>query len=397
GAALRAVGKTASTVALALAGDDPAAVGASAEGAYAGAYRYDPKGAGTADAGPEITVVTGSKAAALRGAVERAAVLGARRAWAADLVNTPPNLLRPDSFADRVRSEVRASKAKVSFSVMDEDALRKAGCGGILGVGQGSDNPPRIVTLSYAPARPKARIAYVGKGITFDTGGYRIKPIEGMEHMKSDMAGAAAVAAAVLAAAELGLRVAVTGYLCLAENMISGGAQRPSDVVTMRNGTTVEVLDPDAEGRMVLADGMCLASERTPDALVDIATLTGMQVIALGDDIAGLMGNDEAFTTRLRSAASGVGEAMWVMPLPVDYRPQLDTPFADIAHKGSRAGGMLTAGIFLQEFVGEGIPWAHVDMAGPAYNAGAPKGYTPKGGTGWGVASLVALAESYAS
>ena len=236
----------------------------------------------------------------------------------------------------------------------------------------------------------------MGKGITFDSGGLNIKPATGMVTMKCDMAGAAAVAATVLAAAELALPVAVTGYLCLAENMPSGTAQRPSDVVVMRDGTSVEILDTDAEGRMVLGDGLCLASEKHPDWVVDIATLTGAQVVALGTDIAGVMANDDAFRGRVVDAAGAAGEGAWPMPLPVELRAKLDTPTADIAHKGDRDGGMLTAGLFLKEFVGEGIPWAHVDMAGPAFNDKGPKGHHPKGGTGFGVGTLLTLVESSA-
>ena len=323
-------------------------------------------------------------------------MLGAARDWARDLVNTPPNLLNPQSFAEAAKKRAGSSTAKVSVSVLDDKALVKGGFGGIVGVGQGSVNPPRIVTMSWVPASPVATVALVGKGITFDSGGLNIKPSTGMVTMKCDMAGAAAVAATVLAVAELGLPVAVTGYLCLAENMPSGSAQRPSDVVVMRDGTSVEILDTDAEGRMVLGDGLCLASEKSPDWVVDIATLTGAQVVALGTEIAGVMGNDDAFRDRVVDAAGTAGEGAWPMPLPVELRSKLDTPTADIAHKGDRDGGMLTAGLFLKEFVGEGIPWAHVDIAGPAFSTTGPKGHVPKGGTGFGVGTLLALVESSA-
>ena len=402
GAALRTVrGKK--SVAVALPTPDVESLSAVADGAYAGCYVYDKSGpiparAGTTKArtpsasGPKITVVSGAgQAKAAKDAVARAAVLGAARDWARDLVNTPPNYLFPASFADAVKKKASASAAKLSVSVLDEKALVKGGFGGITGVGQGSANPPRIVTFSWTPAAAKASVALVGKGITFDSGGLNIKPATGMVTMKCDMAGAAAVAATVLAAAELDLPVAVTGYLCLAENMPSGTAQRPSDVVVMRDGTSVEILDTDAEGRMVLGDGICLASEKHPDWIVDIATLTGAQVVALGGDIAGVMGNDDAFRSSVVSAADAAGEGAWPMPLPVELRKKLETPTADIAHKGDRDGGMLTAGLFLQEFVGEGIRWAHVDIAGPAFNEKGPKGATPKGGTGFGVATLLTL------
>jgi leucyl aminopeptidase len=412
GAALRSVGGK-RTVAVALPTPDLESLSAVADGAYAGCYSYDksaPLGArrgtgsrasartATNGAGPRVMVVSGAgQGKAARDAVARAAVLGAARDWARDLVNTPPNYLFPQSFADNVKKRVAGSPAKVTVSVLDDRALVKGGFGGIVGVGQGSVNPPRIVTMSYAPATPTASVALVGKGITFDSGGLNIKPSSGMVTMKCDMAGAAAVAATVLAAAELALPVAVTGYLCLAENMPSGTAQRPSDVVVMRNGTSVEILDTDAEGRMVLGDGLCLASEKHPDWVVDIATLTGAQVVALGTDIAGVMANDDAFRGRVVDAAGAAGEGAWPMPLPVELRAKLDTPTADIAHKGDRDGGMLTAGLFLKEFVGEGIPWAHVDIAGPAFNDKGPKGHHPKGGTGFGVGTLLTLVESSAA
>ncbi len=407
GVALRTVrGKK--SVAVALPTPDVESLSAVADGAYAGCYVYDKgapltfgrrgaaKGASSVGAGPRVVVVSGTgQGRAAKDAVSRAAVLGSARDWARDLVNTPPNLLYPQSFADNVKKRATASTAKLTVSVLDDKALGKGGFGGIVGVGQGSANPPRIVTMSWSPPDATGSVALVGKGITFDSGGLNIKPSSGMVTMKCDMAGAAAVAAAVLAAAELDLPVAVTGYLCLAENMPSGTAQRPSDVVVMRDGTSVEILDTDAEGRMVLGDGICLASEKSPDWIVDIATLTGAQVVALGTDIAGVMGNDDDFRGTVVAAADRAGEGAWPMPLPVELRAKLDTPTADIAHKGDRDGGMLTAGLFLKEFVGEGIPWAHVDIAGPAFNDKGAKGHHPKGGTGFGVGTLVSLVESH--
>jgi leucyl aminopeptidase len=409
GAATRALSGV-GTVALALPGTDAGEAAAVAEGAALGCYRYagvrggsGAKGAKNKDgrdkdaAPATVTVVTGAaKDKAVKAAAKRAAVLADATAYARDLVNTPPNLLFPQSFADSVKERAGASSAKVAVKVLDEKALLKGGFGGIVGVGQGSANPPRIVELSWKPAKAKASLAFVGKGITFDSGGLCIKPPASMLTMKSDMAGAAAVAATVFAAAELGLPVAVTGYLCLAENMPSGSAQRPGDVVTMRDGTTVEIIDTDAEGRMVLGDGICLASESAPDVVVDIATLTGAQMVALGARVAGIMANDDAFRDTVRDAAGRAGESAWPMPLPDDLRPQLDSTVADLAHKGERWGGMLTAGLFLKQFVGEGLPWAHIDIAGPSFNEGGPWGHTPKGGTGFGVATLLSLAEGYA-
>ncbi|HHU09761.1 MAG TPA: leucyl aminopeptidase, partial [Intrasporangiaceae bacterium] len=406
GAATRAVSKNASVV-LALPTPTEEMVAAVAEGAYAGGYqihRHTAKDAPEPKVG-KIQVVT---TLADKGLTARVEVLGAARAWCQDLVNTPPNMLYPQSFADAVTEQVKASKAKVTVEVLDEKALARGGFGGILAVGQASARQPRLVTMTYKPRGAKASIALVGKGITFDSGGLCIKPATGMLTMKCDMAGAAAVAATVLAVAQLGLPVAVTGYLCLAENMLNGNAYRPSDVVTMRGGKTVEVLNTDAEGRMVMADGLALASESHPDAIIDIATLTGAQMISLGNRVAAVMANNETLREAIAAMGTDAGEPMWPMPLPEDLRSALDTPNADIAHKGDQWGGMLTAGIFLSEFIGlpkgvkgspedteERIPWAHLDIAGPAWNDKAPWGHTPKGATGFGVAALLSLVESY--
>ncbi|MCK0113975.1 leucyl aminopeptidase [Ornithinimicrobium sp. F0845] len=319
--------------------------------------------------------------------------------YARDLVNTPPNVLFPESFATSVSK--RAAGSKVKLEVWDADKLQAEGCGGILGVGQGSGRPPRLVTMTYKPRGAKAHLAFVGKGITFDSGGLCIKPGTGMVTMKCDMAGAAAVAAAVLALAELKVPVAVTGYLCLAENMTGDLAQRPGDIVTMRGGRTVEIINTDAEGRLVMADGIALASEHKPDAIVDIATLTGACVIALGNRTMGVMANDDELRERVTGAASLVGEAAWGMPLPEEIRGSMDSPVADLKHTGDRAGGMMVAAKFLEEFVGkndagETIKWSHIDIAGPAFNEKSAWGYTPTGGTGSGVRALIELAQSYA-
>jgi leucyl aminopeptidase len=407
GAALRSL-DAAAKVAVALPAPGAEAVGAVAEGAALGAYRY--AGLRGADGEPArrradarrgttgvVVLTPAARERPVKASAKRAAVLADAKAYARDLVNTPPNRLFPESFAQSVKERARSSSAKLTVRVLDEKALAQGGFGGILGVGQGSANPPRIVTLSWAAARSRATVALVGKGITFDSGGLCIKPPASMLTMKSDMAGAAAAAATVLAAAQLQVPVSVTAYLCLAENMPSGTAQRPGDVVAMRNGTTVEIIDTDAEGRMVLADGISLASEDRPDAIVDIATLTGAQMVALGSRVAGLMANDDAFRQRVASAAEAAGEAAWPMPLPADLRSQLDSQVADLAHKGERWGGMLTAALFLQEFVGDGIPWAHLDIAGPSFNEGGPFGHTPKGGTGYGVGTLLGLVEDMAA
>jgi leucyl aminopeptidase len=398
GAAVRALtGRP--KVALSLPGTTAEAVGAAAEGALFGAYEFaGHRGNSSAKSAVKAVVllVPTARDRAVRAAVKRAGILADAQNYTRDLVNTAPNVLFPQSFAESVKA--RAAGSTVKVAVMDEKALAKAGCGGIIGVGQGSVHPPRIVTMTYKPARATARtphLAFVGKGITFDSGGLCIKPATGMVTMKCDMAGAATVAAAILVIAELGLPVAVTGYLCLAENMPSSLAQRPGDVVTMRGGKTVEIINTDAEGRMVMADGIVLAGEKRPDAIVDIATLTGAQVMALGLRTGGLMANDDGFRDTVRAAADDAGEAMWPMPLPEELRAGLDSLVADLKHTGERHGGMLTAAQFLREFVPEGTPWAHLDIAGPAYNEAGPFGYTPKGGTGFGLRTLVRLAETY--
>ncbi|PWD49863.1 leucyl aminopeptidase [Serinibacter arcticus] len=369
--------------------DTATMVSASYEGALLGSYGFTRYRGTPADI--EIRVVTAkARSKDVRIGVERAQVVARAVSATRDLVNTAPADLTPAVFADTARTA--ASAAKVKVAVLDLKALRAGGYGGLVGVGQGSVNEPRLVTLTYSPARAKAHVALVGKGITFDSGGLSLKPPAGMAAMKSDMAGAAAVLHTVLAAAELGLPVKVTGFLALAENMPSGAAQRPSDVLTMRGGTTVEVLNTDAEGRLVMADALVDAVALEPDAVIDIATLTGAQLVALGTRVAGVMG-DDGVRDAVVAAAGEAGEGAWPMPLPEELRAGLDSPVADIANIGDKFGGMLSAGVFLKEFVGS-TPWAHVDIAGPSFNESKPWGYTPKGGTGAGVRTLLAYLEN---
>ncbi|WP_345710904.1 leucyl aminopeptidase, partial [Kineococcus glutinatus] len=308
--------------------------------------------------------------------------------------------LAPADFAAAAAEQLAGTGVRVR--VLDEAELAAGGYGGILGVGQGSSRPPRLVVLDHSPKRARGHLALVGKGITFDSGGLSLKPAASMETMKCDMAGAAAVLAAVRAVAELDLPLRVTGWLAMAENMPSGEAQRPSDVLTTYGGRTVEVLNTDAEGRLVLADALVAAGEERPDHVVDVATLTGAQMVALGNRVSAVMGNDDAFRDRFLAAAGQAGEQFWPMPLPAELRPSLDSTVADIANMGDRYGGMLVAGLFLAEFVGRDEagrprPWLHLDIAGPAFNTGTAHGYTPRGGTGVAVRSLVALAESLAA
>lgn len=314
------------------------------------------------------------------------------------LVNLSPDTATPEFIADV--AETAARDTGVTVEVLAEEELTAGSFGGLLGVGRGSANTPRLVKLQWAPARAQRHVALVGKGITFDSGGLSLKPPASMMTMKSDMAGAAAVLATVLAAARLELPVTVTGWLCLAENMPSGTATRPGDVITMHSGHTVEVLNTDAEGRLVLGDGLWAAGQENPDLLVDIATLTGAQMVALGTRTAGVMGDPGARDAVL-AAASDVGEAAWAMPLPDHLRPSLDSTVADLKNIGDKHGGMLVAALFLREFVpeaeGSRVPWAHVDIAGPSFNEGGAWGHTPKGATGFGVRTLLATVEKHAS
>ncbi|MFD9339253.1 leucyl aminopeptidase [Streptomyces sp. NPDC060028] len=405
GSAARAL-HGAKKAAFALPLDDASAVTAVAEGALLGAYAFTAyqggeKKAGNKNGGPKLPLaeiaLLGAKPRDKehKAAAERATVVATEVNIARDLINTPPNDLTPEAFAAVASATAKENGIKVQ--VLDEKALVKGGYGGIMGVGKGSENPPRLVKLSYTHAKAEKTLAFVGKGITYDSGGISLKPAGHNETMKCDMSGAAAVFAAVVAAAKLGLQVNVTGWLALAENMPSGSATKPGDVLRMYSGKTVEVLNTDAEGRLVLGDALTRASEENPDAIVDVATLTGAMVLALGDRTFGIMANDDAFRTTIHEIAEEVGEASWPMPLPEDLRKSMDSPTADIANMGVRMGGGLVAGLFLQEFVGEGITWAHLDIAGPAFHEGAPYGYTPKGGTGSAVRTLVRLAERTAT
>lgn len=317
-----------------------------------------------------------------------------------DLVNTPPIDLFPQSFAEAAITAVENDG--VEISVLDEAGLAEGGFGGILGVGMGSARAPRMVRLDYSPQGATRHLALVGKGITFDSGGLSLKPAASMVGMKYDMTGAATVLAVVRAAARLNLPVKLTGWLCLAENMPSSSALRPNDVITVRGGTTVEVLNTDAEGRLVLADGLVAASEQAPDAIVDVATLTGAAIVALGNRYVPMMG-DSDLLARISGVAERVDEKVWPMPMPEELRPAINSDVADLANAriGNTAGGMLLASVFLREFIGTApdsdsrIPWAHLDIAGAANNAAGAYGFTGKGPTGVTVRMLIALAEEF--
>ncbi|MGH9277359.1 MAG: leucyl aminopeptidase family protein, partial [Acidimicrobiales bacterium] len=287
-----------------------------------------------------------------------------------------------------------AEREGLALTVLDENAIVAERLGGLLGVAAGSDQPPRLIELVYDPPDARATVALVGKGITFDSGGLSIKTAEGMETMKTDMSGAAAVLAAMSTLSTTAPSVRVIGIIPATENMPGGNATKPGDVLRIRNGKTVEVLNTDAEGRLVLADGLSLAVEAGVDAIIDLATLTGACIVALGNRIAGLMGNDPGWVGQVNDAAARAGEHVWPLPLPDQYRKQIDSEVADIKNiGGGRYGGALTAGLFLKEFVGD-VPWAHLDIAGPA-RSDEDEGYLSKGGTGFGVRTIVEALASF--
>ena len=367
-----------------------------AEGAVIGGYRFDGYKTVPGPARASRVVLHAEDAA---DELDRARTIGAATALVKDLVNTPAEWLGPQDVADAATAAV--AELPVTVTVLDERELAEGGYGGILGVGQGSDRPPRLVRLDYAPDGARRHVALVGKGITFDTGGLSLKPAASMVGMKYDMCGAATVLAVVRATAERALPVRVTGWMCLADNMPSGRAIRPGDVLRMLDGTSVEVLNTDAEGRLVLADGLVAASRTQPDVIIDVATLTGAISVALGSRHTGVMGDEEAVAEYL-AAADEAGELAWPLPLPAHMAEELESPIADLqnAKIGDPTGGALFAGLFLQRFVGRvsddadapRIPWVHLDIAGSG-TAKAAAGANDKGPTAATVRSLLAFVE----
>jgi leucyl aminopeptidase len=372
---------------------------AAVEGLILGAYRFSnfrsdktaPKDKGLRD----ITALVADTKGKTKAQAERATDIATAVATARDLVNTPPSHLFPDEFAKRAKA--LGEDAGLEVEVLDDKALAKAGYGGVIGVGKGSSRPPRLVRLAHRGAKRKGkRVALVGKGITFDTGGISIKPAANMHHMTSDMGGAAAVIATVVLAAKQKLPIDVIATVPMAENMPSATAQRPGDVLTQYGGITVEVLNTDAEGRLILADAIVRACEDDPDYLIETSTLTGAQTVALGARTPGVMGSDE-FRDRVAALSQEVGENAWPMPLPDELKDDLKSTVADLANvSGSRYAGMLVAGTYLREFVADGVAWAHIDVAAPAYNTGGPWGYTGKGGTGVPTRTMFAVLEDVA-
>ncbi len=367
---------------------------AAAEGHLLGAYVFDRYKSPSKSPVETVALSVPRNDKAAKARLRTAVITAEGVLLARDLINTAPNDLYPAAFA--ARATAAAEAAGLSVEVLDENQLAAGGYGGILAVGSGSIRPPRLVRISYAPAAGKRSVALVGKGITFDSGGLSIKPSQGMENMTSDMSGAAVVVATVIAAAALQLPVAVTAWAPLAENLPSGSSYRPGDVLRHYGahgepGKTVHVLNTDAEGRLVLADAIVRAAEEEPDYLLETSTLTGAQVVALGNRTMAVMGT-EALRDRVAELAREVGEGGWAMPLPEELRESIDSPLADLQNiNWDRVGGMLVAGHFLGSFVPDGLPWAHLDVAGPAFNTGKPYGYNSSGGTGVPVRTLLAV------
>jgi leucyl aminopeptidase len=367
------------------------------EGLLLGAYEPNSfKTAKSTFALKQITVLAASKPS--RASVARAETLARAVQATRNLTNLPANHLHPADLAKEAQ-KAAASLEALSVKVYDEKQLVAEGFGGISAVGAGAKHPPRLVHLSYKPKGAKKKLALVGKGITFDTGGLSLKPAASMLGMKYDMTGSAVVLQSIIAIAELGLKIEVNAYMCIAENMPSGSATRPNDVITLRNGKTVEVINTDAEGRLVLADGLSLASESKPDLIVDVATLTGAVLIALGDRTAAVLGTASGVIA-VEDAAAAAGEPVWALPMPIELKQSLNSEMADQANaKFGAGGGTILGAWFLSEFVGQdsegtSLPWAHIDIAGVAANDGAAYGFTPKGGTGAIVRTLVTLAET---
>jgi leucyl aminopeptidase len=365
-----------------------------AEGVALAAYDFTAYKSSATPSVIDRVLLVGASADALAGAGR-----GARAAEAVclarDLINEPALEMNPRRLASAASEACEAGG--VSIDVWDEKRIQQERLGGLLGVSLGSAEPPRLLDMRYAPEDgAAASVTLVGKGITFDSGGLSLKTADGMMTMKTDMSGAAAVIAAMSALRDLGVPVNVRGIVPATENMPGGRAIRPGDVLRFRNGKTAEVLNTDAEGRLVLADGLALAAEERPDAIVDLATLTGACMVALGPSIAGVMGNDEGLVGRVTAASQRAGEQTWPLPLPAFYRRHIDSEIADMKNIGLAGGrgGALVAGLFLKEFVGD-VPWAHLDIAGPARSE-ADEGWLRKGGTGFGVRTLLELLGSFA-
>jgi leucyl aminopeptidase len=353
-----------------------------AEGLLLGAYRFDRHRSEKEEKALTLRILGAEEV------LERARKVAEGVYLARDLVNEPPNLLTPEALAERA---LELGALGVEVEVLDEEAIASLGMGAFLAVAQGSENPPRFIRLRYAPPGARARLDLVGKGLTFDSGGYSLKPTESMTTMKGDMAGAAAVLGAMKSAALLGLPVEIRGYIAACENMISGRAYRVGDVLKTLSGKTVEVMNTDAEGRLTLADALCYAEREGAERILELSTLTGAAVVALGEEVAALFATEPAWGSLVQEAAHRAGEKVWPMPLEKAYREKLKSPVADLKNVGDRNGGAITAALFLSEFVR--VPLAHLDIAGPAF---AKKGHAlgPEGGTGFGVRTILEVAQA---
>lgn len=359
------------------------------EGVLLARYRYDTlKSDPKTTAVEELTlVIDGERTDALHAGAERGILTSGAAMLARDLANTPPSLLTAAVMADI--AVALGDERGLGVEVFGKDALIEMGCGGLLGVNAGSDKEPRMIKLTYAPeGEATGHVSLVGKGIMYDAGGLAIKPGDAVHAtMKNDMSGAAAILGAMAALPGLGCPTSVTGFLMCTDNVPSGTAMAMGDVLTIRGGTTVEVLNTDAEGRLVMADALVLATEEPTDAIVDIATLTGAAMRTFGTEIAAVMGNDDGIISQIKAAAGSSDEPVWDLPLARRYRKELDSPVADISNMGGPNAGSITAGLFLEEFV-NGIPWGHIDIAGTAQNA-AHSGWRPAGCTGFGARLLI--------
>lgn len=332
---------------------------------------------------PDSVAARGAERGIAEGILEAEATIVAR-----NLVNEPSLHMSPAALKSEAEEIVKGSRGNIKMKVYDASALKKMGAGGILAVAMGSDHPPHLVHLIWKPARAKKKIALVGKAITFDSGGLSLKPPDSMMTMKMDMAGSAAVLGVFSKIVELNLPLEIHGIFAACENMPSGKAIRPGDIVRTMSGKTIEILNTDAEGRVTLADSLFYATKLKPDYLVDLATLTGACMVALGEGIAGLMTNNATLGEKLKSASKISGEPLWELPLPPEYRELTLSKFADVKNIAGKYGGAITAGLFLKEFVGD-TPWAHLDIAGPAFAERENVPYIPLGGTGFGVRTLI--------
>jgi leucyl aminopeptidase len=383
------------------AGVDSRAGQAVAEGALLGSYRFVGHKSENDEGQIDRLIVLGAglDGTGARRGIERGIRISRAVSLARDLVNEPPSSMTPRRLAE-VAEEELGSSGEVTFEVWDEQRIADEHLGGLLGVARGSAEPPRLIRASYEPSDPLEvdghvpHVVLVGKGITFDSGGLSLKTAGGMMTMKTDMSGAAAVIGALSVCGDLGIRIRVTALTPVTENMPGGRATKPGDVLTIRNGKTIEVLNTDAEGRLVLADGLSLAAELEPDAIIDLATLTGACVVALGNAVAGLFGNDDDFSARVTAASQRAGEGTWPLPLPDEYRKHIDSDIADMKNIGKTGeAGAISAALLLARFVND-VPWVHLDIAGPA-RSDENDGVLTKGGTGFGVRTLIELLDGY--